>query len=161
MSRLLARVSLAAIVVVAGSLLAGCSSTVSMQPAPDANNPLCADVTVKLPNRIGTLERQYTDAQATGAWGDPTGVLLSCGVPVPPPTTMPCQTFKGVDWIIDESQLPQYTATTYGRDPAVEVVIDGTAVSGSIALEDLANAVQSLPKYGLGCTDKVDPNATP
>mgnify|MGYP003556664411 FL=1 len=158
---MLARVSLAAIVVVAGSLLAGCSSTVSMQPAPDANNPLCADVTVKLPNRIGTLERQYTDAQATGAWGDPTGVLLSCGVPVPPPTTMPCQTFKGVDWIIDESQLPQYTATTYGRDPAVEVVIDGTAVSGSIALEDLANAVQSLPKYGLGCTDEVDPNATP
>ena len=85
MSRLLARVSLAAIVVVAGSLLAGCSSTVSMQPAPDANNPLCADVTVKLPNRIGTLERQYTDAQATGAWGDPTGVLLSCGVPANPP----------------------------------------------------------------------------
>ena len=49
----------------------------------------------------------------------------------------------------------------YRDDPAVEVVIDGTAVSGSIALEDLANAVQSLPKYGLGCTDKVDPNATP
>lgn len=158
MSRLFARVSLAAVVVVAGSLLAGCSSTVSLHPAPDANNPLCADVTVKLPKRIGSLDRQYTDAQATGAWGDPTGVILSCGVPVPPPTTMPCQTFQGVDWIIDESQLPQYTATTYGRDPAVEVVIDGSAVSGSLALEAVANAVQSLPKFGLGCTDMVVPD---
>lgn len=158
---MLARVSLTAVVVLAGSLLAGCASTVSMHPAPDANNPLCADVTVKLPKRVGTLERQFTDAQATGAWGEPAAVLLSCGVPVPPPTTMPCQTFKGVDWIIDESQLPQYTATTYGRVPAVEVVIDGSKISGSIALEDVANAVQSLPKYGQGCTDKLNPGEAP
>lgn len=153
------RVSTAALLVIAGALLAGCSTTVAMRPAPDANNPLCAEVTVKLPKRVGTLERVFTDAQATGAWGEPSAVLLSCGVPVPPPTTMPCQTFKGVDWLIDESDFPNYIATTYGRDPAVQVIIDGTQISGSIALEDLANAAQSLPKYGLGCTDKVDPFA--
>ena len=95
-------------------------------------------------NLYGAQDWRLAGARARGAW-DNTKAILD----------------KGVDWIIDESRLPQYTATTYGRDPAVEVVIDGTAVSGSIALEDLATAVQSLPKYGLGCTDKVDPNATP
>lgn len=158
MSRLPARAAAAALVVIAGALLAGCTSTVSMQPAPDANNPLCAEVTVRLPDRVAGLDRRFTDAQATGAWGDPTSVLLSCGVPVPPPTTMSCQTFDGIDWLIDESQLPQYIATTYGRDPAVQVILDGSVVGGDAVLKAVAGAVHALPQTGGSCTDKVTPD---
>ncbi len=38
--------------------------------------------------------------------------------------------------------------TTYGRDPAVEVIVDGEAASGADALRDLAFAVSITPKEG-------------
>ena len=72
--------------------LTGCTSTVSLEPAPDANDPACAEVTVRLPDDLAGQSRRWTDAQATGAWGEPAAVLLTCGVEPPGPTTLPCQT---------------------------------------------------------------------
>ncbi|HAQ60217.1 MAG TPA: DUF3515 domain-containing protein, partial [Microbacterium sp.] len=63
--------ALSAAVLVAAAGLSGCTSAVSMQPARDANDPLCAEVSVRLPASIDNQERRQTDAQATGAWGDP------------------------------------------------------------------------------------------
>ena len=72
-------------------VLSGCAGTVHLEPADDANNPLCAEVTVRLPQAIADQERRWTDAQATGSWGDPVSVLLSCGVTVPGPTFAACR----------------------------------------------------------------------
>lgn len=52
-------------------MLTGCSGDVPMIPADDANNPACADVIVRLPSTVDGLDRRYTNAQSTGAWGDP------------------------------------------------------------------------------------------
>jgi hypothetical protein len=55
---------------------------------------------------------------------------------------------NGVDWIIDDSDAPRYRFTTFGRAPAVEIVLDGDAVASSTVLADLAPAVSVLPITG-------------
>lgn len=130
-------------------LLTACNSaSVPMEPAPDAAAPECAEVSVRLPSTVDGLELRLTNAQATGAWGTPAGVLLRCGVPTPGPTSDPCYEISGVDWIMDESQAPTYRFTSYGRTPAVEVVVDYDVASGTVVLADLGDAVERLPKTG-------------
>jgi hypothetical protein len=144
-SRLTAAVLLAALT----AALAGCAPTVAMTPAADANNPRCADVTVRLPDSVAGKAKRQTDAQATGAWGDPTVVLLRCGVAPLGPTTQPCVTVDGIDWVLESN--PAATTIryiTYGRTPATEVVIahgkDG--VSDAAVLPDFASAIGSIPQ---------------
>ncbi|MBY0687905.1 DUF3515 domain-containing protein [Microbacterium marinilacus] len=138
--------------------LAGCAATVTLEPAEDANDPLCADVSVRLPDAFGDLQRRWTDAQATAAWGDPTAVILSCGVTPPGPTTLQCVTFEGVDWIVDASELPYQRITTYGRTPATQVYVNTEDVSPSDVLPVISRIVQAIPAE----TECVDPDqATP
>ncbi|HXH33242.1 MAG TPA: DUF3515 family protein [Plantibacter sp.] len=143
------RALLASALAVAATLaLAGCAPSVALEAADDANNPQCAEVTVRLPDVVAELPERTTDAQATGAWGDPASVLLHCGVAIPGPTTQQCQSVNGVDWIIDDSDAPNYRFTTFGRTPAIEVVLDGDAVASSTVLADLAPSVSVLPITG-------------
>ncbi|WEO75937.1 DUF3515 family protein [Cryobacterium sp. SO2] len=158
-----ARAAAALLLTVAAVLLSGCSAAVPMQPAADAVNPDCATVIVHLPVSVADQPERETNAQATGAWGDPTAVLLTCGVAVPGPTTLPCVNINGIDWIEDDSEAPKYRYTTYGRDPATEVYIDSELVSGSTTLVDLANAVANVPATSqcLDADDVTLPSATP
>lgn len=148
--------------------LAGCTPAVPLDAAADAANPECAEVIVRLPDAIedaakpaavagpaGAWLKRETNAQATGAWGNPAAILLRCGVPVPGPSTLPCATVKGVDWLRDASDAPNYVFITYGRDPAVEVVVDSTRASGTDALIALSNAVGSIPATR-ACTNPED-----
>ncbi|OCG76040.1 DUF3515 family protein [Microbacterium sediminis] len=140
--------------VLAAALLAGvlalasCAYTVSLDAAADAESPLCANASVRLPETIGDLERRWTDAQATGAWGVPTAVVCSCGLQPPAPTTLQCVTIGGVDWIVDETDTPNLRLTTYGREPAAQAYIDTTVVSADEVLGVLSTAVQQLPATG-------------
>jgi hypothetical protein len=132
-------------------LLTGCAPVVALEPADDAANPLCAEVTVRLPETVANLAARETNAQATRAWGEPTAVILRCGVPVPAPTaTLPCITVDGVDWLRDDAKDPNFVFTTYGRDPAVEVIIDNRKASGVSTLTDLSYAVSAIPAKA-GC----------
>ncbi|MGO7984166.1 DUF3515 family protein, partial [Rhizobium johnstonii] len=79
----------------------------------DASATECADVVVRLPATVADQPQRETDAQGTGAWGDPAAVLLRCGVPTPGPTTDPCYEVNGVDWIEDDSRKPTYVFTTF------------------------------------------------
>jgi len=134
------------------SALTGCSGTVSLQPAAEANSPDCAAVSVRLPGTVDGEPRRWTDAQATGAWGDPASVLLTCGVDEPGPSTLVCQTVGGIDWLIDDSEAPHYRFTTYGRSPAVEVYLDYDVVGAQAVLSALTTAVVQLPSTGAECT---------
>lgn len=131
-------------------VLSGCSGpSVAMLPAESAGAPECADVTVRLPDSVAGLDRRETNAQATGAWGSPASVLLRCGVPTPGPTSDRCISLNGIDWIEDASETPTYRYTSYGRTPAVEVVIDSsTGISGTTALIDMQDAINMLPITG-------------
>ena len=139
------RASAVVLAVLGATALTGCSATVAMQPAPGANDPLCADVIVRLPSTVDGQARRWTDSQATGAWGDPAAVLLTCGLEPPGPSTLRCITIGGVDWLVDESESPRFRLTTYGRTPAVEVYLDNELVSPNDALDDLSRAVAMIP----------------
>lgn len=162
--------ALAPVLILAVTALAGCSgASVPMQPAEDAGAPECAEVSVRLPETVDDLPQRHTNAQATGAWGDPAAVLLRCGVPTPAPTSDQCISLDGIDWVEDESEAPTYRYTTYGRTPAVEVVIDSTTgVSGLNTLMDLNEAVSYLPQTGacvgaedvLGMPETTEPETT-
>ena len=128
-----------------GLLLTGCAGIVPMEPASDANNPLCAEVSVRLGDVAGLAKRE-TNAQATAAWGDPASILLTCGLEPPAPTTLPCISVNGIDWIMDDSQMPLYIFTTFGRTPAVQVALNSDVVSGSTVLVDVALPVSMIPQ---------------
>jgi len=80
-------------------------------------------------------------------------VILTCGLEPPGPTTLPCQSVNGVDWIIDESDAPRYRVTTFGRTPAVEVYLDNDVVSSAAVLDSLSQIVAVLPTDGSECTE--------
>lgn len=139
----------APLIALAAGLLAGCSPIVALDAAPDAISPKCAAVIVGLPQTVADLPSRETDAQGTAAWGTPVAVVLHCGVPVPAPTsTLPCITVRGVDWLRDDKDVKNSIYTTYGRDPAVEVVINGDKASGLATLTDLSFAVTNIPATG-------------
>lgn len=135
-------------------VMAGCSPAVTLEPADGAADPACGRVIVALPDSVGGLSIRETNAQGTAAWGEPAGVILRCGVPAPDPTSSECLPVDGVDWIRDDSRDPNFVFTTYGRTPAIEVIIDSDGdpdvendgVSGVEALTELSNAIGAVPQ---------------
>ncbi|ROQ06778.1 uncharacterized protein DUF3515 [Rathayibacter sp. PhB93] len=122
----------------------GCTGTVPMQPAPTAADIGCAEIAARLPSDVVGLTKRATDAQGTGAWGEPALVLLRCGVPDPGPSAA-CITERDVDWTIDDSDAAVVVATSYGRDPVVEVVLGAGLSGGREIPAALAPAVSSVP----------------
>ena len=124
--------------------LAGCSATVVLEPADDANNPKCAEVSVRLPSEIDQFGKRSTNAQATAAWGNPTAIVLRCGLPEVEVSTLTCVSSSDIDWLVDPSKAPSYRFITFGRSPGVEVIVDSTKVSGATALDAVAAAVSQI-----------------
>ena len=124
--------------------LTACAAPVAVEPAPDAANPACAPLMLALPDLLGDAALRKTTSQATAAWGDPSAVVLRCGVPSPGPTTDRCVTVNGVDWVIREDE-DHYTLTTYGREPATEVLLNEGRVSSATVLASLSGAVGKVP----------------
>jgi hypothetical protein len=141
-----ATLRLSALAVLALGLLTGCASSVPLTPATDAANPECAEVITRLPESVASLVQRDTNAQGTSAWGTPADVLLYCGVDVPDPTaSLSCVTVDGIDWLRDPADDPNFTFITYGRDPAIAVVVNSESVSGGTALTDLSAAISIIP----------------
>jgi hypothetical protein len=81
-----------------------------------------------LPDQLAAdLPKVKTDSQATAAWGAPgAAVTLRCGV-TPPGPSADCQRVESpsgtVDWIVATDGEGTWRFTTFGREPAVEVVV--------------------------------------
>lgn len=133
------------VVLTAALSVSGCSAAVSVEAAPEANNPACAEFMVLLPQELAGEKRRSTTSQATAAYGDPASIIVRCGVPKPPPSTDPCATVNGVDWLTQQGN-PAWTITSYGRSPAVEVLLDPNKVASSTALVALSAATSKLPQ---------------
>ncbi|MEY4639128.1 MAG: hypothetical protein RLY13_126 [Actinomycetota bacterium] len=138
------KIKLALATLACALMLSGCATTVTLDAAENANDPACAEVIVRLPDVIDVLPKRSTNAQATGAWGEPTAVILRCGLPDVAASSLTCVTAGGVDWLVDDSQSPSFRFITFGRNPATEVIVDSTAISGVSALEALAPAVENI-----------------
>lgn len=130
--------------VLAALALTSCSPAVDVPAARDAANPACAPMMVALPEAIGDARLRKTNSQATAAWGDPSLVILRCGVNPPGPTTDRCVSVNGIDWVIREGN-PVWTLTTFGREPATEILMDPEKISSATVLADLAVAASEIP----------------
>lgn len=140
-----ARFATAAVASLAGLfVLSGCASIAIVQPADDAGNPLCAEMMVVLPPEISDQPKRQTNSQATAVWGDPAQLVLRCGVTPPPPSTDPCVSVNGVDWLAKEGD-EAWTLTTYGRIPATELVFDPNVIPSSTVLATLSSAAAKIP----------------
>ncbi|MEH0109149.1 DUF3515 domain-containing protein [Tersicoccus sp. MR15.9] len=137
----------AAVVAVTGltAMLTGCSPAVDVAPAPQSNDPRCAPVMLALPHDLAGLAKRTTTSQATAAWGDPSAAVLRCGVQPPGPTTERCVSVNGVDWVAVQEKST-WRLTTYGRTPAVELLLDTSRAASSTVLVELASPVSSLPR---------------
>lgn len=147
----------AAIVVVATALLgAACSSTVQVDVAPSATDPMCAQVVLALPDDVAGLARITTTSQATAAWGSPgAAIVLRCGVEPPGPTTDQCVTVTdpaggSVDWVVTvdgSTDAGAWTFVTFGRVPAVELTVPQVLAGDQpdSLLVDVGRAVSEVP----------------
>lgn len=146
------------------ALLSGCSPTVALEPAADANNPLCAEIMVRLPNAIGELERRWTNAQSTAVWANEEDltVFLSCGVAVPAPTAeLQCVSLGGVDWLVDASETPWLRMTAYGRDPATQVYVNTDPGTGGVSSNDVLTALGPVVATNPAQGACIDPSELP
>jgi hypothetical protein len=156
-------VTLAVPLLAAGLLaLTGCTPTVSLDPASGADDPGCAEVSVRLPDTVAGKAQRETNAQATGAWGDPAAVLLRCGVPPIGPTTKPCIDVSGIDWVLmTDPAAKTIVYQTFGRTPATEVIIDHVSgVSDASVLPEFSGAIATI-KQTQKCLSTLDTNSTP
>ncbi len=106
---------------------------------------------VTMPDDLAGYKLRDTTSQATAVWGDPSKIILRCGVNVPGPTTDPCVSVNGVDWVAKEGDVA-WTLTTYGRTPATEVLFNPNEVPSSSVLTQLSSAAERIPAEGQ-CTN--------
>ena len=123
------------------------AGTTDLAAAPGGSSPECRGVVDRAPQKV--LDRERTTPQAAGVavWGDPP-IVLQCGVELAAgPTSDPCFTIDGVDWLLDNPDDEEAAAAfvTYGRSPGVRVTVPGDRGEATGALTDLAGAVAPLP----------------
>lgn len=124
--------------------LSGCTSMLVVEPAEQAADPNCALPMLLMPDELGELSQRTTSSQGTTAWGEPASVIVRCGVAPPAPTTDPCVSVDGVDWVQIRADEDTWQFVTYGRAPAVEVLVTPQSISGATALASVSPAVGGI-----------------
>ena len=116
----------------------------------DAEAPVCADAV--WPQHVADAPRVTTRPQspAIAAWGSP-AIIARCGLPALAPTTDECVTVNGIDWVV-RSLTDGSAATTFGRDPAIEVLAPARYGPVPLLLPVFADVAKSLPTNGRHCT---------
>ncbi|MER6420621.1 DUF3515 family protein [Streptomyces sp. NPDC001137] len=115
-----------------------------VRPARFSGAPHCHRIADSAPASLGGLSRRDSSLPGIAVWGD-RNIVLRCGVTPPGVTGDPCFAVDGVDWVMDlaQSTASRKVIVTYGRDPATQVVFDGSSQTDA-ALIDLSRTVSSV-----------------
>ena len=115
-----------------------------VRPARFSGAPHCHRIADGAPTSLGGLSRRDTSLPGIAVWGD-RDIVLRCGVTPPGITGDPCFAVDGVDWVMDLAQSTdsRKVIVTYGRNPATQVVFDGSSQTDA-ALIDLSRIVTSV-----------------
>ncbi|MFN8077052.1 MAG: DUF3515 family protein [Kineosporiaceae bacterium] len=135
-------------------LVTGCSEgEAGLAAGPRRDDPACTRLSAALPPTVLGGSRVGDDDRGDARWGSP-AVVLGCGHTPPGPSTRACLGVDGVDWLVDDPEADPIRFTSYGRDPAVVVLVPARygRERASEALADLAGAVAGLPREGPGCS---------
>jgi hypothetical protein len=130
--------------------LSACSDSVRVQPFEGSDSPTCQAVADHWPATVGGQPARVTAVQSRGvaAWGDPP-IIARCGAPVPGPTEEQCLDVEGVDWVVTARLDDGVAFTTYGRDPAIEVLVPDAYFPESLVLpafDEAARVVEQGPR---------------
>jgi len=136
----------------------GCKVDVPDTDVPAAERTACAALVDALPASVSDQERRQTKGNPIGAaWGDP-AIVLRCGVGKPAnyDPRVGCQTVNDMDWYIPEpgmnDQQADVVMTTYGRVPAVEVVLPAEYRPPVAAMVDLAGTIEKHTRLVKKCS---------
>ncbi|SER68573.1 Protein of unknown function [Pedococcus cremeus] len=132
-------------------LLTGCSSAVEVTAPPQAGSPACTAAASHWPTTVSGQDRVETTAgsDAVAAWGDPP-VIARCGLSALAPTTEQCLDVNGVDWVVRKAS-DGAVFTTFGRDPAIEVLVPNAYAPEPLLLPAFGAAAKALPANGHSC----------
>ena len=136
----------------AAVVLSACSSdAVEVAVPAAADEPACRSAVLLWPSTVSGLQRRATDPDSAGvrAWGDP-AVIARCGVAAPGPTETECVEVDGVGWI-PESLSDGTRFTSFGTDPAIEVLVPRKYAPEPLLLPVFAPVAKALPSNGLRC----------
>jgi hypothetical protein len=147
-----ARTGVLAVLCTLALLLGGCSSGVEVSVPAGGSSPACAAVATRWPTTVGgkaTVDTSPADP-AVHAWGDPP-VIARCGLPEPGPTTDQCLGVSGVDWVAHRLS-DGVRFTTYGRSPAIEVLVPSDYSPEPLLLGAFTRAAQAVPQGERRCS---------
>ena len=116
-----------------------------------AADPACDKVAEHWPKTVAQQEPTdvSTDSSTVAAWGDPP-IIARCGLTSPGPTPK-CIGASGVDWVYRD--LTDGKAfVTYGRSPAIEVLMPKDYAPEPLALGAFAEAAKQIPQGEHRCS---------
>lgn len=136
-------------------LLASCGSgTPRASVASGASDPLCTKVAQHWPATVAS--KSHTDIDVSGeptktvaAWGDP-AIIARCGVAAPGPST-DCIEADDIDWVMT-SLSDGKRFVTYGRVPAIEVLVPSAYSPEPLVLGAFDNAAGQVPQNTHRCS---------
>ena len=144
---------------VAALLLAGCGSdTPSATAADNAADPLCAKAAAHWPTTVSSKDQvsvNVTGNPSEGvtktvvAWGDP-AIIARCGVAAPGPSTE-CIEADNIDWVMS-SLSDGKRFVTYGRVPAIEVLVPSAYSPEPLVLSAFDQAASQIPQNSHRCS---------
>ena len=151
------------IVAAAGLLLLGVAGGVlyavrhhGVEVAAPPHRADCAVAMPLMPSTVGgqaasdAFVAERGDARDIRVWGDP-AIIATCGWPPLGPTPDQCLAVEGVDWVA-EPLSDGVRFTTFGRDPAIEVLVPHTYDPAPLLLPAFGPAAKSLPATGRTCS---------
>lgn len=136
--------------------LAACSRPpVEAEPAPSATSTACTQVATAWPATLRGKDPYpvSTPSDAVRAWGDrpESSVIARCGVTLPGPTRDTCFSADGVDWV-QAALSDGVKYVTYGRSPAIEVLIPFKANMDGSSLAAFSSAAKKIPQGPHHCS---------
>lgn len=139
----------------AAFLASSCAGPVEVAPAPEGTSAACATVASVWPETVAEAPRTTVEPQqpSTMAWrrGNDPAIIARCGVQPPGPTTLECIAVDDADWVAEKLD-DGMRFTTYGRVPAIEVLVPNRYSPEPLVLSALAEPVRRAKASGHRCT---------
>lgn len=131
--------------------MTGCGGTVEVAVPAGAGSAACRAAAASWPATVANQHRVQVRAgpPAVAAWGDP-AIIARCGVSPPGPTTLDCIDVSGIDWVV-EPLTDGVRFTSYGRTPAIEVLVPGAYRPEPLLLPAFTAAAGQLPRGSRRC----------